>query len=177
MFVLGTSLCVCMCVPLQLFPILQLCLTPRTVVHLAPLSVGFSRQEYWHGLLFPPPGNTIMGQKLLFLSTYFSKGIPLSFVFWLLLRKQLHFFEDIVFKYCLLWFLLTFLYAENGYWNEYGMHFFLFILLRTYCITWTSTLCLSSVLEIFSYYLFQYCSYSVLSLLCWNSNWMYNHNG
>ena len=106
MFVLGTSLCVCMCVPLQLFPILQLCLTPRTVVHLAPLSVGFSRQEYWHGLLFPPPGNTIMGQKLLFLSTYFSKGIPLSFVFWLLLRKQLHFFEDIVFKYCLLWFLL-----------------------------------------------------------------------
>ena len=23
----------------------------------APLSMGFSRQEYWSGLLFPPPGN------------------------------------------------------------------------------------------------------------------------
>ena len=22
-----------------------------------PLSMGFSRQEYWSGLLFPPPGN------------------------------------------------------------------------------------------------------------------------
>ena len=23
----------------------------------APLSIGFSRQEYWNGLLFPPPGD------------------------------------------------------------------------------------------------------------------------
>ena len=27
-----------------------------TVTHQAPLSVGFSRQEYWSGLLCPPPG-------------------------------------------------------------------------------------------------------------------------
>ena len=87
--------CVCVCVPLKLFPTLQSCLTPQTVFHQAPLSMGFSRQEYWSGLLFPPPGNTIMGQQLLFLSTHFSKDIPLSFVFWLLLRKQLHFFEDV----------------------------------------------------------------------------------
>ena len=28
-----------------------------TVGHQAPLSMGFSRQEYWSGLLFPPPGD------------------------------------------------------------------------------------------------------------------------
>ena len=26
-----------------------------TVAHQAPLSMGFSRQEYWSGLPFPPP--------------------------------------------------------------------------------------------------------------------------
>ena len=30
--------------------------TPRTVTHQAPLSVGFSGQEYWSGLPFPSPG-------------------------------------------------------------------------------------------------------------------------
>ena len=28
-----------------------------TVAHQAPLSMGFSRQEYWSGLPFPPSGN------------------------------------------------------------------------------------------------------------------------
>ena len=31
-------------------------MTPWTVVHQAPLFMGFSRQEYWSGLPFPPPG-------------------------------------------------------------------------------------------------------------------------
>ena len=31
--------------------------TPLTVAHQAPLSMGFSRQEYWSGLPFPSPGN------------------------------------------------------------------------------------------------------------------------
>ena len=30
---------------------------PWTVAHLAPLSVGFSRQEYWDGLPFPSQGD------------------------------------------------------------------------------------------------------------------------
>ena len=30
--------------------------TPQTVVHQPPLSVGFSRQEYWRGLPFLSPG-------------------------------------------------------------------------------------------------------------------------
>ena len=29
---------------------------PWNVIHQAPLSVGFSKQEYWSGLLFPSPG-------------------------------------------------------------------------------------------------------------------------
>ena len=29
--------------------------TPWTVAHRAPLSMGFSRQEYWSGFLFPSP--------------------------------------------------------------------------------------------------------------------------
>ena len=38
----------------------QLCLTlatPWTVARQAPLSMGFSRQEYWSGVPFPPPGD------------------------------------------------------------------------------------------------------------------------
>ena len=31
--------------------------TPWTVARQASLSMGFSRQEYWSGLPFPPPGN------------------------------------------------------------------------------------------------------------------------
>jgi len=35
----------------------QLFETPWTVAHQAPLSIGFSRQEYWSGLPCPPPGD------------------------------------------------------------------------------------------------------------------------
>ena len=31
--------------------------TPWTVAHQAPPSMGFSRQEYWSWLLFPSPGD------------------------------------------------------------------------------------------------------------------------
>ena len=31
--------------------------TPRTVARQVPLSMGFSRQEYWSGLPFPSPGD------------------------------------------------------------------------------------------------------------------------
>ena len=33
----------------------QLFVTLRTVTHLAPLPMKFSRQEYWSGMLFPTP--------------------------------------------------------------------------------------------------------------------------
>ena len=35
----------------------QLSAMPWTLAHQAPLSMGFSRQEYWSGLPFPFPGD------------------------------------------------------------------------------------------------------------------------
>ena len=35
----------------------QLFATPWTIAYQAPLSIGFSRQEHWSGLLFPSPGD------------------------------------------------------------------------------------------------------------------------
>ena len=32
-------------------------MTPWSVARQAPLSIGFSRQEYWSGWPFPPPGD------------------------------------------------------------------------------------------------------------------------
>ena len=37
----------------------QLFVTQWTVAHQAPLSMGFSRQEYWSGLPFPSPGDLL----------------------------------------------------------------------------------------------------------------------
>ena len=44
-------LCVCMLSHVRLF------VTPWTVAHQVPLSMGFSRQEYWSESPFPPPRN------------------------------------------------------------------------------------------------------------------------
>ena len=41
----------------QLLSCVQLFVTPWTVVLQAPLTTGFSSQEYWSGLPFCPPGN------------------------------------------------------------------------------------------------------------------------
>ena len=41
---------------LSRFSHVPLFVTPWTVAHQAPLSMGFSRQEYWSGLPCPPPG-------------------------------------------------------------------------------------------------------------------------
>ena len=46
--------CGCM---LSHFSRVQLFSTPWTVAYQAPLSMGFSRQEYWSGLPSPPPGD------------------------------------------------------------------------------------------------------------------------
>ena len=39
----------------QMLSCVRLFVTPRTVSHQAPLSMRFSRQEYWSGLPFPSP--------------------------------------------------------------------------------------------------------------------------
>ena len=60
----------------QFFP------TPWTVDHQAPLSMEFSRKEYWSGLPFPPPGdlpNPEMEPALTFASTALqADSLPLS---------------------------------------------------------------------------------------------------
>ena len=43
------------CVVLSHFSCVRLFATLCTVAHQVPLSVGFSRQEYWSGMLCPPP--------------------------------------------------------------------------------------------------------------------------
>ena len=40
---------------LSRFSRVRLCATPWTAAHQSPLSLGFSRQEYWSGLPFPSP--------------------------------------------------------------------------------------------------------------------------
>ena len=39
------------------FSHVQFFATPWTIARQAPVSMGLSRQEYWSGLPFPPPGN------------------------------------------------------------------------------------------------------------------------
>ena len=46
-----------MCVHVKLLHCVQFFATPWTVACQAPLSMGFSRQEYWNGLPCPPPGD------------------------------------------------------------------------------------------------------------------------
>ena len=49
--------CVCVCVCVHALSCIQLFATPWTVDHQTPLSMEFSRQEYWSGLLFPTAGD------------------------------------------------------------------------------------------------------------------------
>ena len=54
MFWVSQKLCACV---LSRFSPVRLCATLWTAACQAPLSMGFSRQEYWIGLPCPPPGD------------------------------------------------------------------------------------------------------------------------
>ena len=41
----------------KLLSCVRLFATPWTISYQVPLSMGFSRKEYWSGLPFPSPGN------------------------------------------------------------------------------------------------------------------------
>ena len=45
--------CLLLLLLLNRFSCVQLCATPETAAHQAPLSLGFSRQEHWSGLPLP----------------------------------------------------------------------------------------------------------------------------
>ena len=49
---------------LNRFSPVRLCETPWTAACQTPLSVGFSRQEYWSGLPFPSPAYTLRKPEL-----------------------------------------------------------------------------------------------------------------
>ena len=56
---LSVCVCVCVCVCVrarsQSLSRVLLFATPQTIACQAPLSMGFSKQEHWSGLLFPSP--------------------------------------------------------------------------------------------------------------------------
>ena len=52
-------MCVFVFMRAQVLGRVQLFVTPWTVALQAPLSKEFSRQEYWSGLPFPPPGDLL----------------------------------------------------------------------------------------------------------------------
>ena len=51
----ATSFLLCVCT--SILSHVQFFVTPWTIAHQAPLSMGFSRQEYWSGLPIPSPGD------------------------------------------------------------------------------------------------------------------------
>ena len=55
-------MCVCVCVCVwcaRMLSSVQLFATPWTIAHQGPLSMEFSRQEYWSRLPFPPLGDLL----------------------------------------------------------------------------------------------------------------------
>ena len=52
-------------VKLKLFSRVRLLATPWTAAYQAPLSMGFSRQEYWSGLSLPSPIDSLVESKFL----------------------------------------------------------------------------------------------------------------
>ena len=78
------SLCVCVS---AMFSHVWLFVTPGTVAHQAPLSMGFSRKEYWNGLPSPSPGDLlepwVKSTSLALISRFFTttpQGSPLRFL-------------------------------------------------------------------------------------------------
>ena len=66
---------VCM---LSHFSCVRLFVTPWTVAHQAPLSMGFSRQEKWSDLPFPAPGD--LSNLRIELASFMSPALAGSFL-------------------------------------------------------------------------------------------------
>ena len=58
----------------KLYSRVQLLATPLTAVYQAPLSMGFSRQEYWSGVPLPSPISLIVTTKKKKIYKRFTKG-------------------------------------------------------------------------------------------------------
>ena len=55
--VVDLQVCINYCAALRCFSHVWLCVTPWTAACQVPLSMGFSRQEYWNGLTYAPSGD------------------------------------------------------------------------------------------------------------------------
>ena len=65
-----------MCVRACVLSHVRLFVTPWTVARQAPLSMGFSRQEYWSGLPFPPPGESSQPRDQTCITGRFFPAVP-----------------------------------------------------------------------------------------------------
>ena len=62
--------------------------TPWTTAYQGPLSMGFSRQEYWSGVPLPSPNYSVVHLKLTFSPEYSLEG--------LMLKLKLHYFGHLM---------------------------------------------------------------------------------
>ena len=75
--------CVCVCTWVQLLSLVRLFATPWTVACQALLCMGFPRQEYWNGFLFPTPGDIPgpeLNPNLLHLLHWHTESLPLRYL-------------------------------------------------------------------------------------------------
>ena len=90
------------CVKVKSLSCLRLFTTPWTAAYQAPLSLGFSRQEYWGGLPLPSPHFCLYTYKNLtnisqYLDIIFSESLQHVFLFdnrWKLRTESLIFYEE-----------------------------------------------------------------------------------
>ena len=80
--------CVCECTRACSVLSIQLFVTPWTIAHQVPLSMGFPRQEYWNGLPLPSPGDRILTFQLNLINIKIKlilkfKEVPLLYSLWI----------------------------------------------------------------------------------------------
>ena len=103
--------------------------TPWTIAHQAPLSMGFSRQEYWNGLLWPPPGESSWPRDWTCASWVAGRFVT-PWATWVAQALS-----------CCMWDLLGFLHWELGlsHWNSRVVP--IFILFFNFIEVWLTNNC------------------------------------
>ena len=81
-----------------------LCATQETAAHQAPLSLGFSRQEYWSGLPFPSPILFFLGVKFMSITCSFAFRNWIDFskfstASYRIERAHFHFYSTVMFSW------------------------------------------------------------------------------
>ena len=91
----------------------RLFVTPSTLACHALLSVGFSRQEYWSGLLFPPPGIFLtQGSNPCFLHLLHWQTDSFTIIPWLVVNNLIYTFK--IFLIPILLIVTSYFMSRNG---------------------------------------------------------------